>query len=252
MLHVSVVTILPEIFTGLNFGVTGRAISQELLKISYYNPRDWAQNNHLQVDDKPYGGGPGMVMMYQPIHQALLSAKKAMPNQTKVIYLSPRGKKITQKHLNNVIKNNESLIFLAGRYEGIDERVIQNDVDEEWSIGDFVLSGGEIAAMVFIDALARLIPGSLGNVGSSAHDSFMTGLLECPHYTRPAVIDDKKVPEVLLNGNHLAIERWRRKHSLGLTWLQRPDLISALELSANDKILLDEFLSENNHKNYHK
>jgi tRNA (guanine37-N1)-methyltransferase len=244
VLRLGVITLLPEIFSSLNYGVTGRAIEQKLLSIDYWNPRDWSDNAYRQIDDKPYGGGPGMIMMYEPLHRAIVHAKSTMPKNCRTIYLSPQGKKISQDRLNKVVANSDSLLFLAGRYEGIDERIITHHVDEEWSLGDFVLSGGEIAAMVFIDAIARLLPGSLGHPASSTNDSFMNGLLDFPHYTRPAITDDKAVPKVLLGGNHRDIERWRRKQSIGITWLKRPDLLAKLELSEKDKKLLIEFKDE--------
>jgi tRNA (guanine37-N1)-methyltransferase len=242
-LEVSVISLLPDIFASLKFGIVGRAIQQELIKINFYNPRDWATDSYRQVDDKPYGGGPGLVMMYEPLHAAISEAKKNMPS-CKTIYLSPQGKLINQMDLNRIIKNRQNLIFIAGRYEGIDERIIIEHVDEEWSIGDFVLSGGEFAALVFIDALVRLLPGSLGHPNSAEQDSFMHGLLDHPHYTRPAKINEKTVPEVLLSGNHNEIARWRRKQSLGNTWLKRPEILNTTELSNLDNQLLSEFKRE--------
>ncbi len=244
MLHLGVITLMPEMFASMKHGVTGRAIEQGLAKVDYWNPRDWASRPYRQVDDKPYGGGPGMVMMYEPLHGAIASARRQMPAHCKTIYLSPQGKVIKQTDLNQVADNKQPLLFLAGRYEGIDERIITNHVDEEWSLGDFVLSGGELAAMVFIDAIVRLLPGSLGHHGSAQQDSFMNGLLDYPHYTRPAVIDGASVPAQLMSGNHRDIERWRRKQSLGKTWLKRPDLLENLELNEWDKQLLIEFKCE--------
>lgn len=246
MLHLGVITLIPEIFSSLNYGVTGRAIEKGLVKVDYWNPRDWSSRPYRQIDDKPYGGGPGMVMMYEPLHQAIIFAKSQMPDNCKTVYLSPHGRPIKQASLNTIAKKFEPVLFLAGRYEGIDERVITHHVDEEWSLGDFVLSGGEIAAMACIDALARLLPGSLGHAASAFDDSFMNGLLDYPHYTRPAVINNEAVPNVLLGGNHNAIERWRRKQSIGITWLKRPDLLNNLELSNEDKQLLAEFQNEQN------
>lgn len=243
-LQLGVISLIPEIFESLKYGVTGRAIEQNLAQIDIWNPRDWATGTYRQVDDKPYGGGPGMVMMYEPLHAAIQHARSQMPAHCKTIYLSPQGKVIRQDHLNQVASSKQPLLFIAGRYEGIDERIISRDVDEEWSLGDFVLSGGELAAMVFIDAIIRLIPGSLGHLGSAEQDSFMNGLLDCPHYTRPASLDGMDVPAVLLGGNHRDIEQWRRKQSLGKTWLKRPDLLKTVELSEIDKQLLDEFKSE--------
>ncbi len=235
---------MPEMFASLQYGIVGRAIEQNIVRIDYWNPRDWAPRPYRQVDDKPYGGGPGMVMMYEPLHAAIMHAKNQMPSTCKTVYLSPQGKVIRQADLNLVARNKQSLLFIAGRYEGIDERLICHDIDEEWSLGDFVLSGGELAAMVFVDAIIRLLPGSLGHLGSAEHDSFMHGLLDYPHYTRPATINGLDVPAVLLSGNHQDIERWRRKQMLGKTWLKRPDLLDKLELNDLDKQLLVEFECE--------
>ena len=244
MLHLGVISLMPEILDSLKYGVVGRAISQALVKIEHWNPRDWAPRPYRQIDDKPYGGGPGMVMMYEPLQAAITHAKNQLPSACKTIYLSPQGKVIRQAELNEVANTKQSLLFVAGRYEGIDERIITHHIDEEWSLGDFVLSGGEIAAMVFIDAIIRLLPGSLGHPNSSSQDSFMNGLLDYPHYTRPAVIAGMAVPPVLLGGNHQEIERWRRKQILGRTWLKRPDLLEQVELSETDKQLLAAFKSE--------
>lgn len=242
--HLGVISLIPEMLESLKFGITGRAIEQKLVTVDCWNPRDWASRPYRQVDDKPYGGGPGMVMMYEPLHASIMHACSQMPEHCKTIYLSPQGKVIKQNDLNQVVKNKQPLLFIAGRYEGIDERIISHHVDEEWSLGDFVLSGGELAAMVFIDAIIRLIPGSLGHLGSAEQDSFMNGLLDCPHYTRPAHIDNMDVPAVLLGGNHKEIERWRRKQSLGKTWLKRPDLLEKIQLSETDRQLLVEFKCE--------
>lgn len=244
MLHLGVVSLIPEIFASLRYGVTGRAIEQGIAKIDYWNPREWAGRPYRQVDDKPYGGGPGMVMMYEPLHAAIESAQNQMPTTCKTVYLSPQGRVIQQSDLNQLAEQKQPLLFIAGRYEGIDERIISHHVDEEWSLGDFVLSGGELAAMVFIDALVRLLPGCLGHQASAKQDSFMNGLLDCPHYTRPAVINGACVPDVLLGGNHHDIERWRRKQSLGKTWLKRPDLLEKLKLNDLDMQLLVEFKHE--------
>jgi tRNA (guanine37-N1)-methyltransferase len=243
-LHLGVISLIPEIFASLAHGVTGRAIEQGLAKVDYWNPREWSSRPYRQIDDKPYGGGPGMVMMYEPLHAAIVHARGQMPATCKTIYLSPQGKVIQQADLNHIAEHKQSLLFVAGRYEGIDERIIAHDIDEEWSLGDFVLSGGELAAMVFIDALVRLLPGSLGHQASAQQDSFMNGLLDCPHYTRPAVINGAEVPSVLLGGNHRDIERWRRKQSLGKTWLKRPDLLDKLTLNDDDMQLLVEFKRE--------
>ncbi|MFT4058685.1 MAG: tRNA (guanosine(37)-N1)-methyltransferase TrmD [Legionella sp.] len=243
-LHIGVITLIPEILNALNYGITGRALEQGLARIDHWNPRDWASRPYRQVDDKPYGGGPGMVMMYEPLQGAIMHARSQMPSHCKTIYLSPQGKVIRQHDLNQVANDMQPLLFIAGRYEGIDERILQHYVDEEWSLGDFVLSGGELAATVFIDAIIRLIPGSLGHLGSAEQDSFMNGLLDCPHYTRPASINGLDVPPVLLGGNHKSIERWRKKQSLGKTWLKRPDLLAKIELNEIDQQLLAEFKYE--------
>ena len=244
MLHLAVISIMPEMFSSLHYGITGRAFEQGLAKLDCWNPRDWASNAHRQVDDRPYGGGPGMVMMYEPLHGAIQHAKAQMPGACRTIYLSPQGKTVQQTDLNEIAAKKQSLLFLAGRYEGIDERVIAGHVDEEWSLGDFVLSGGELAAMVFIDAIVRLLPGSLGHAGSAVQDSFMNGLLDHPHYTRPANLPEASVPDILLGGSHRDIERWRRKQALGITWLKRPDLLEKVQLTDIDKQLLVEFKCE--------
>ncbi len=244
MLHFGVISLIPEILSGLSYGITGRAIEQKLIQIDTWNPRTWSSRPYRQIDDKPYGGGPGMVMMYEPLNKAIVHARNNLPAGCKTIYLSPQGKVIKQEDLNKVAEKKQSLLFIAGRYEGIDERIIEHHVDEEWSLGDFVLSGGELAAMVFIDAITRLIPGSLGHLNSAEQDSFMNGLLDCPHYTRPAEIEGMTVPDVLLGGHHKDIERWRRKQALGKTWLKRPDLLDNIQLSETDKLLLAEFKCE--------
>lgn len=244
MLHLGVITLIPEILNAINYGITGRAIEQGLVKIDHWNPRDWALRPYRQVDDKPYGGGPGMVMMYEPLQAAIMQAHSQMPSHCRTIYLSPQGKLIRQQDLTQIADDKQPLLFIAGRYEGIDERILQHYVDEEWSLGDFVLSGGELAAAVFIDAIIRLIPGSLGHLGSAEQDSFMNGLLDYPHYTRPATINELDVPPVLLGGNHRNIELWRRKQALGKTWLKRPDLLEKIELNEIDQQLLAEFKCE--------
>ncbi len=239
-----VITLFPEIFSVLEYGVTGKILARKLTKLLTWNLRDWALPYANQVDDKPYGGGPGMVLKYQPLNDAILHAKKNMPALTKCIYLSPQGKTIKQKELNAVVEQKTSLLFIAGRYEGIDERIIEQHIDEEWSIGEFVLTGGELAALAFIDGIFRLLPEGLGHPDSALQDSFMHGLLDCPHFTRPAIIENKKVPEVLLSGNHQQIEQWRRKQALGITWLKRPDLLNSIVLNDIDKKLLVEYKQE--------
>lgn len=244
MLEIGVISIMPDMFSALKQGIVGRALESKLASVTVWNPRDWAKPPHCAVDDKPYGGGPGMVMMYQPLVSAITHAKKQLPNTCRTIYLSPQGRQINQRDLSDVAHTKQPLLFLAGRYEGVDERVITHEIDEEWSLGDFVLSGGEFAAMVFIDAIIRLLPGSLGDPASAMHDSFMSGLLDYPHYTRPARVNGLDVPPVLLGGSHREIERYRRKQALGKTWLKRPDLLEALSLNQLDEQLLSEFKHE--------
>ena len=244
-----VVTIFPEMVldSALN-GVTGRAIKQGLVDLSVWNPRDYTLDRHRTVDDRPYGGGPGMVMKYQPLKDAVDHARESVKTErVKVVYLSPQGKPITQKLLNDSVAL-EQLILVAGRYEGIDERFIRNECHEEWSLGDFVISGGELAALVVIDAVSRLLPGVLGDGESAKQDSHMQGLLDCPHYTRPEELKAGGVPDVLLSGNHQAIERWRMKQSLGQTWQKRPDLLLNKELTTLQQALLEEFKIELKHK----
>jgi tRNA (guanine37-N1)-methyltransferase len=227
-------------------GVIGRAIKNGTIEFNSWNPRDFAYDKHRTVDDRPYGGGPGMLMMVQPLTDAIHAAKAAAGEGAKVIYLSPQGRKLDQQGVKHLAKTSDKLILVAGRYEGIDERVIQSEIDEEWSIGDFVLSGGELPAMTLIDAVSRMIPGVLGHELSAEEDSFANGLLDCPHYTRPEILDGQRVPEVLLSGNHEKIRQWRLKQSLGRTWLRRPDLINDLALTEEQQKLLTEFQTENN------
>ena len=244
VMRIEVVTLFPEMVdTLLAFGVTGRAVERGLLKVRSWNPRAYATDKRRSVDDRPFGGGPGMVMKVEPLRAAIAAARGAAGAGTHVIYLSPQGKRLEQQGVQR-LATREALALVAGRYEGIDERVIEAEVDEEISIGDYVLSGGELPALVLIDALARLIPGALGDEDSAAQDSFMHGLLDYPHYTRPEEIDGKRVPEVLMCGDHAAIRRWRRKQALGRTWLRRPELLEKLELSVDERILLHEFISE--------
>lgn len=228
-----IVTLFPEMFTAITeYGITRRAASEKLVELSYWNPRRYTQDVHQQVDDRPYGGGPGMVMQVAPLRAAINDAKKADPRPALTVYLSPQGTPITQEKLVQVSQNHARLILICGRYEGIDQRIIDNDVDEEWSIGDYVLSGGELPAMVLIDGLIRLLPGALGDTESALQDSFMNGLLDCPHYTRPPVIDGEAVPAVLLSGDHQAIEHWRLQQQLRRTLHQRPDLLARLHHSS--------------------
>lgn len=226
------------------YGVSGRAVKQEKVSIKCWNPRDFAYDNYQTVDDRPYGGGPGMLMKIQPLQDAIQAAKQAAGEGAKVIYLSPQGRKLDQQGVLELAQQ-PKLILVAGRYEGIDERLIEREIDEEWSLGDFVLSGGELAAMTLMDAIIRLVPGVLNHEQSAQQDSFMEGLLDCPHYTRPEIYEGQVVPEVLLSGNHEKIRQWRLKQSLGRTWLRRPDLLENLELTKEQQRLLTEFLGEN-------
>ncbi|ENY73830.1 tRNA (guanosine(37)-N1)-methyltransferase TrmD [Aeromonas diversa] len=241
---IGVISLFPEMFRAITeHGVTGRAVKNGLLQIECWNPRDFTHDKHRTVDDRPYGGGPGMLMMVQPLRDAIHAAKTAAGDGAKVIYLSPQGRKLTQAGVTELAVN-QKLILVAGRYEGIDERVIQTEVDEEWSIGDYVLSGGELPAMTLIDAVSRLVPGVLGDQASAEQDSFTDGLLDHPHYTRPEVLDGLTVPEELLSGNHALIRRWRLKQSLGRTWLRRPELINNLALTDEQESLLAEYVRE--------
>ena len=243
-MHIEVVTLFPEsVQTLLQFGVTGRAVERRLLQVGTENPRDHATDKHKTVDDRPYGGGPGMVMKVETLRAAIHAARGRAGAGAKVIYLSPQGRPLDQQGVQELAQH-PALVLVAGRYEGVDERLLETEVDEEWSIGDYVLSGGELPALVMIDALARLIPGALNDEESAAQDSFMNGLLDCPHYTRPEVFEDRRVPEVLLSGDHAAIRRWRMKQMLGRTWLRRPDLLQDLELSAEQQELLKDFIRE--------
>ena len=232
-------------FSALDYGITGRALKEELVKLTCWNPRDFTQNKHRHVDDRPYGGGPGMVMMAQPLQEAIRAAKHAAPLDTKpvVVHLSPQGDRFTQSTAERICEK-KSVILIAGRYEGIDERLLEVEVDEEWSVGDYVLSGGELAAMTIIDVITRLIPGALGHEDSAAQDSISSGLLKYPQYTRPESFQDRVVPDVLLSGNHKEIERWRLKQALGKTWLKRPDLLLKFTLDKFQLELLIEFIQE--------
>lgn len=239
-----VITLFPEMFRAVtDFGVTGRAVKNGLLKVHTWNPRDFTHDRHNTVDDRPYGGGPGMLMMVQPLRDAIHAAKAAAGDKAKVIYLSPQGRKLDQQGVTELAKS-DSLILVCGRYEGVDERIIQTEVDEEWSIGDYVLSGGEIPAMTLIDSVARLVPGVLGKQASAEQDSFSDGLLDCPHYTRPEQLDGLDVPAVLLSGDHEKIRLWRLQQSIGRTFLRRPELFENLALTDEQTALLAQFVNE--------
>ena len=260
MIQIAVVTLFPEMIDAVSlYGVTGRAAKQKLVDISCFNPREFTSDKHRTVDDRPYGGGPGMLMKVEPLQKAIVAAKLALkqkytPDQESnqedkaegeatVIYLSPQGKPLTQQ-LVQELKAKRALVLVAGRYEGIDERLIDAEIDEEISIGDYVLSGGEIAAMAVIDAVVRQVPGVLGHADSAEQDSFYSGLLDCPHYTRPEEFQGVSVPEVLMSGDHKKIRQWRLKQALGRTALRRPDMIEKLDLNKEQRALLNEYLNE--------
>ena len=245
-MRIDVVSLFPEFVSQIaGHGVVGRAQERGLLSIHGWNPRDYAEGNYRRVDDRPFGGGPGMVMLIDPLQAVLKAARGADPRPAHIIYMSPQGVPLTQAKARE-LAGRQRLVLLCGRYEGVDERLLQAEVDEELSIGDYVLSGGELAAAVVIDAAARLLPGALNDVESAAQDSFEGegGLLDCPHYTRPLEHPLGGVPPVLLSGNHAEIARWRRKQSLGRTWLRRPELIDLATLSKSDRALLEAFLAE--------
>jgi tRNA (guanine37-N1)-methyltransferase len=235
-----VITLFPEAFQALTGqGVSARALTRGIASLHLWNPRDFTQDVHRTVDDRPYGGGPGMVMKVAPLRSAIQAARAAAP-ESRVAYLSPQGRPLDQEAIRR-ISAQSGWILLAGRYEGIDERLVRLCVDEEWSIGDYVLSGGELPAMVVMDAVIRLLPGALGHQGSAQEDSYTDGLLDCPHYTRPEEVEGLRVPQVLLSGDHARIGRWRRQQALGRTWLRRPELIQQRGLSEEDWGLLEEF-----------
>ena len=239
-----VVSLFPDMFAPFTQqGVIGRAVKSGTLSVDTFNPRDFTHDRHRTVDDRPYGGGPGMLMMVKPLTDAIQAAKKVGGENSKVIYLSPQGKPLDQAGAQR-LANIDRTILICGRYEGIDERVIERHVDEEISIGDYVLSGGELPAMVLMDAVARLVPGVLGHKASAVEDSFTDGLLDCPHYTRPEILDGQKVPDVLLSGNHEKIRQWRLMQSLGRTWQRRPDLLNHLALTEEQQRLLELFQAQ--------
>ena len=242
-MKVDVITLFPELVKQvIEYGVVGRAANQGLVQLNCWNPRDYTDDRHRTVDDRPYGGGPGMLMKVEPL-QKTIAAVREQNQGARLVYLSPQGIPLRQEMLAEQVSAG-TVIFLSGRYEGIDERLIQQEVDDEWSIGDYVISGGELAVMVCIDAMTRLIPGALGHQQSAQQDSFSEGLLDYPHYTRPEVFMGSKVPEVLMNGNHRQIQDWREKQSLGRTWQRRPDLLERLVLDDRQLALLDEYIAE--------
>jgi len=250
MFHFDVVTLFPEMFEAVTeSGVTGRARERKLFELVLWNPRSFAANSYRTVDDRPYGGGPGMVMMAEPLEKALNAARQRQKScgvnekQTKVVYLSPQGRPLNHRLVMELV-GLQGLVLLAGRYEGVDERLIARAVDDEISIGDYVLSGGELAAMVVMDAVVRQLPGVLGDAESASQDSFVNGLLDCQHYTRPEVYEGEAVPQALLSGNHAEIARWRLKQALGRTWQRRPDLLEQRAPSTDERALLEEFRKE--------
>ncbi|WP_136680413.1 tRNA (guanosine(37)-N1)-methyltransferase TrmD [Neptunomonas sp. XY-337] len=239
-----VVSLFPEMFDAITkHGVSGRGVKEGLISVACWSPRDFAYDKHRTVDDRPYGGGPGMLMKVQPLKDAIHAAKAALGDDTQVVYLSPQGRRFDHSIAQEFVAW-DKMILVAGRYEGIDERLIETEIDAEISLGDFVLSGGELPAMAIIDAVSRLVPGVLGHQASAVEDSFADGLLDCPHYTRPEAIDELRVPDVLLSGNHEEIRRWRLKQQLGRTYERRPELLDQIELSAEQQKLLTDYIHE--------
>ena len=248
-MHFDVITLFPEMFDAITqYGVTRRAAEQGKFVLHTWNPRDFTSDKHRSVDDRPYGGGPGMLMLAEPLAQAITTAKQSQVKtgvvKSCVIHLSPQGRQLTHAVVKELLERNDGLILLASRYEGVDERLIRQQVDEELSIGDYVLSGGELAAMVLIDSLVRHLPGVLGDAESAQQDSFVAGLLDCPHYTRPEIFEGEGIPEVLLSGHRAEIEKWRLKQALGRTWQRRPDLLAQRQLTKQEARLLAEYQQE--------
>ena len=246
-MQLGIVSLFPEMFAAVTeHGISGRAVRSGLMNLELFNPRDYTTDRHRTVDDKPFGGGPGMLMKTEPLMASIAAARQAVSQKqttgesVKVIYLSPQGKTLKQDSIIDLAKR-EGMVLLCGRYQGIDNRVLVSEIDEEWSLGDFVISGGELAAMTLIDAMTRFQPGALGDEGSALEDSFSNGLLHSPEYTRPQSIDGSDVPKVLLSGDHEAIRKWRLKQSLGATWLKRPDLLQAMSLELEQEELLEQF-----------
>jgi tRNA (guanine37-N1)-methyltransferase len=250
--RIDVVTLFPEMVTHASaYGVTGRARERGLWDLGVWNPRDFATDAYRTVDDRPYGGGPGMVLIPEPLAQALAAARAAQAAarcaMPQTIYLSPAGAPLTHRRVMELAAE-PGVVLLAGRYEGIDERLIAREVDAEVSVGDFVVSGGELPALLLIDAIVRQLPGALNDIDSARQDSFADGMLDCPHYTRPETYDGERVPDVLVSGNHAAIRRWRLKQAIGRTWQRRPELLSARVLSQDEQKLLDEYRKERTDK----
>lgn len=243
-MKIGLITLFPEMFDALlEHGISSRAVKNGLLEVKCFNPRTYAIDHYNTVDDRPYGGGPGMILMAEPLHQSISEARDWIGVKTKVIYLSPQGKVLTQKGVQS-LASESSLIFVSGRYEGVDERIIDLEVDEEWSIGDYVLSGGELPSMVLMDAIIRQLPGALGDQLSAKQDSFSEGLLDCHHYTRPEVYKGLKVPDILLSGNHENIRQWRLKESLRRTLYRRPELLPGLNLNKEQKEILHNLMKD--------
>lgn len=243
-MKIAVVTLFPVMIReALEHGVVGRAVDRGALELHCIDPRDHATDLHRTVDDRPYGGGPGMVMKVEPLRSALRAAAAIVPAGSPRVYLGADGRRFEQATARAALER-PGLVLLAGRYEGVDERVVENEIDEEWSIGDYILSGGELPALVVIDAIARLMPGTLGCAQSAVQESFSDGLLDWPHYTRPPLIDGLAVPAVLSSGDHAAIRRWRLKQALGRTWLRRPEMLEGRGMSADERGLLEEFKAE--------
>ena len=239
-MKIALITLFPNMFEAISeYGISGRAVKNGLVELACFNPRDFTEDKHRTVDDRPYGGGPGMVMLVEPLRKAIDAAREWIDDQAIVVYLSPQGRVLNQAAVNKFAEQ-KSLILIAGRYEGIDERFISLEVDEEWSIGDYVLSGGELPAMVLIDALIRQKPGALGHQDSAEQDSFAKGLLDCPHYTRPEVFGGERVPPILLSGDHKKINDWRMRQALLRTQSRRPDLLDGLELNKEQQAILKE------------
>ena len=252
-MQIGLITLFPEMFSAItDYGISGRAVREGLVALDYWNPRDFTTDRHRTVDDKPFGGGPGMLMKTEPLLAAIKAAKNDLLNGVqdsavcKVIYLSPQGRSLTQQAILELAKS-DKMVMVCGRYQGIDARVIDAEIDEEISLGDFVISGGEIAAMALIDAMIRFLPGALGDEDSARRDSFSDGLLHSPDYTRPQSFAGAQVPQVLLRGDHAAIRRWRLQQSLGATWLKRPELLAAMTLDEEQQELLAQFKEEYRH-----
>lgn len=243
-MRIAVVSLFPQMLRqALAHGVLGRAIERGVIEVAYFDPRDHTRDVHRTVDDRPYGGGPGMVLKVEPLRDALNAARTTMPSGTRAVYLGADGVRFDQQRAREA-RDWPGMILVAGRYEGVDERFIASEIDEQWSIGDYVLSGGEVPALVVIDAIARLLPGTLGSEESALQESFSDGLLDWPHYTRPISVDGREVPEVLSSGDHAAIRRWRLKEALGRTWLRRPEMLDRRGLSREERALLEEFKLE--------